>query len=177
MAQPNHRRNKTVIARVRELHAQGLGRNAIARELDIGQQTTSLIAADAGLSFDRRRTEQATRAKRADAADRRQAIIHRLYDEADAALDRLAAPTHEYSEVSAGKLIHWLTDNLSAPDTKALVLTVGTAVDKAIRLEQIDARDGADDVASMLGALGDALLTASDQLDSQTPTGEEPPSP
>ncbi|MCX4581987.1 hypothetical protein [Streptomyces sp. NBC_01481] len=45
---------------VAELHAQGLGRNEIARQINRAQRTVSLIAQELGLEFDVTMTEVAT---------------------------------------------------------------------------------------------------------------------
>lgn len=58
--------------RVAELHAQGLSRNAIGKELGRSGRTISRIAAELGLSFERTgATAAATEAKKADGANRR----------------------------------------------------------------------------------------------------------
>ncbi|MUL39617.1 helix-turn-helix domain-containing protein [Streptomonospora sp. PA3] len=164
-AQPRRRDDPELRDRVRQLHAGGHSRNAIARQVGASQSTVSLIAQDLGLTFDRDRTAEATEAARADHAARRRAIIAGLYDQAEAQLARLNLDEHELSQPSAGQLITWTAKHLPAQDVKALIQSIGTATDKAVRLEQVDASDGADDVASMLGRIGDALLGAADRLD------------
>jgi DNA invertase Pin-like site-specific DNA recombinase len=139
VAQPNHRRDPDKIRRVKELHAQGLSRNAIHRELGIPQESVSNIARDAGLSFDRARTRAATQAKVDDARKARVEIIHRLYGQAIAGLDRLDLPEHHLKEASAGKVVAYTADYLPAQDVKALITAIGTAAEKAVRLEQVDA--------------------------------------
>ncbi|SCL43426.1 hypothetical protein GA0074692_6877 [Micromonospora pallida] len=57
--------------RVKELHAQKLSRNAIAKEMGRSGKTISRIADELGLTFDRERTKVATQAKKDDAAARR----------------------------------------------------------------------------------------------------------
>lgn len=158
--------NPDVEARVRHLHAQGLGHNEIVRDIGCAPATLAKIVKHLGLTFDRTRTAQATKAKQVDAAARRAAIVERLYGQAEAILDRLEAPEHNLVEVSAGKAVKYTHDRLPPRDIHALINSIGAASEKAVRLEKLDARDGADDVASMLGKLGDALLTASEGLDS-----------
>ncbi|MCT2590548.1 helix-turn-helix domain-containing protein [Streptomyces sp. N2-109] len=46
--------------KLRSLHAEGLGRNDIARRLGRAQRTVSVLAADMGLTFNRTATEEAT---------------------------------------------------------------------------------------------------------------------
>ncbi|WP_435109942.1 hypothetical protein [Nocardiopsis synnemataformans] len=158
--------NPDVEARVRQLHAQGLGRNAIAEHIGCADSTLSKITNHLGLTFDRTRTAEATKAKQIDAAARRAAIVERLYGQAEHILDRLEAPEHKLVEVSAGKAVRYKHDRLPPRDINALIASVGAATEKAVRLEKLDARDGAEDVASMLGKLGDALLSVADHVDS-----------
>lgn len=139
MAHTPRRTDPAIRARVAELHAQGLTRNAIARDLGIAQSTVTLIAGDLGLSFDRARTAEATRAKVADARQARAELVLRFYGQAHAALDRLDRTEHDRAEVSAGQLVQWTAADLPAQDIKALVQAAGSAADRAVRLEQVDA--------------------------------------
>ncbi|TYK47166.1 helix-turn-helix domain-containing protein [Actinomadura decatromicini] len=77
--------------RVAELHAQGLNRNQIAREIGRAQSTVSKIAAELGLTFDRARTAEATRAKVADAKERRADLANLALDDAHAMRARALA--------------------------------------------------------------------------------------
>lgn len=61
--------------RVLELHGQGLGRNAIAREANVAAGTVTAIVHAAGLDFDRTPGVIAgTKARKVDLADRRSAL-------------------------------------------------------------------------------------------------------
>ena len=169
--------NPAVHDRVKELHAQGLGHNDIVRTIGCAPATMAKIVKHLGLSFDRTRTEKATKAKQVDAAARRADIVRRLYSQAEDILDRLEADEHNLVEVSAGKAVKYTHDRMPPRDIHALINSIGAATEKAVRLEKLDARDGAEDVASMLGALGDALLTAADHVDAPPatePGGEVP---
>ncbi|MFY7069598.1 hypothetical protein ACOQFV_27385 [Nocardiopsis changdeensis] len=139
MAQPNHRRDPEKIRRVKELHAAGKSRNEIHRELGIPQESVSTIAKDAGLSFDRRRTAAATRAKVEDARAARTELILRLYAQAHNALDRLDLPEHDLAQPSAGQLVKWTAKYLPAQDVRALVQAAGAAAREAVKLEAVDA--------------------------------------
>ncbi|MFF8408991.1 helix-turn-helix domain-containing protein [Streptomyces omiyaensis] len=67
---------------VRDLHAEGLGRNEIARQMQRSGRTISIIAARLQLSFDRTATEEATRARVADLAEKRAILADALTDDA-----------------------------------------------------------------------------------------------
>lgn len=74
------------------MHAEGLSRNAIARELGRGAATVSKIAAAEGLSFSGgARVAAATDARRADAAARREQLADDALDGALAQVERVGA--------------------------------------------------------------------------------------
>lgn len=57
---------------IKELHAQGLGRNAICRELQLSAGAVTKVCQELGLSFDRTATRQATEARAIDLAAAKQ---------------------------------------------------------------------------------------------------------
>lgn len=75
--------------RVAELHEQGLGRNAIAKEMGVGGRIVSEVAKALGLTFDRSSTRVATAARVADSQERRAALAARILNTADKTLERL----------------------------------------------------------------------------------------
>jgi transposase-like protein len=98
--------------RVAELHAEGKGRNAIAREIGRSAGTVSSVAAQLGISFDRSAAKKATDARLAYAEERRLEIIGKGFDKADAMLEGIQ----------------------DAADLQKWTVALGTLVDKA-RLE------------------------------------------
>lgn len=72
-----------------ELTEQGVGRNEIARRLNIRPADVTAVVNDAGLSFNRSATEKAVRAHKIDLAARRASQLERIYDVVDKTLDRL----------------------------------------------------------------------------------------
>jgi hypothetical protein len=84
--------------RVKELHAQGLGRNDIARQAGRSQRTVSRIAAELGLSFERSgATAAATAAKKADAASRRARLQVDALEAAEKLLGQMFSPTKVFN--------------------------------------------------------------------------------
>ncbi|MFJ3537043.1 helix-turn-helix domain-containing protein [Streptomyces sp. NPDC090109] len=69
-------------AEIRRLHAEGKGRNEIARLIRRGQRTVSLQAERMGLEFDPTLTEDATRARMAQLAAKRALLAEALMDDA-----------------------------------------------------------------------------------------------
>lgn len=141
--------------RVKELHTQGLGRNAIAKQIGRGTRTVSEIAAsfDPPLTFDRTATAAATEAKKIDAKARRADIIAELYDLIDDELAYLREGPYELTEVSLGKPVRYTVDRLPAQDRKALVSSISSSITAVAKLEALDTDDGVDAAKGMVGQL------------------------
>lgn len=151
-------------ADVRRLHAEGKGRNAIARELKRSPRTISVLAEELGLDFDRTMTAVATQARVIDSKARRAGIISGLYDVAEDDLTYLKDDTYDLVEVSMGEPVRYETNRLPAQDRKALITGVSTATNAAARLEALDTNNGVDDAKSMLGQLAAGLTAAYDAM-------------
>lgn len=144
-------------ADVRRLHAQGLGRNAIARELARSPRTVSVICEEAGLTFDRTATAVATQAAAVDARARRLQLIERYHQQIERILDRLDRQTHEVREVSFGKVVSYSVDDLPAQDVRNLMMAIVSANAQAAKLEALDGDPAADAARSMLTNLADGI--------------------
>lgn len=147
---------------VRRLHAEGKSRNQIARQIGRSGSTVTKIARDLGLSFERGpEVVAATEARRIDLAARRQQLAETLHQDAE----RLRAQLWEPCIVGAfgGKDNIWSEQALDKPtfgDQRQILAAAGAAVDKSLRLAPAEGGEGADDVRSMLGTLGSALVGA-----------------
>ncbi|MGC9536584.1 helix-turn-helix domain-containing protein [Streptomyces sp. UG1] len=150
--------------RVRELHTAGKSRNEIAREINRSPSTVSKIAAAFAppLSFDRApQVEAATRVRTADLAARRAALALALQSDAERLRAQLWAPT-VHGEF-AGREGEWHETPLPQPrfgDQRAIIASVQTAVGTSLRLAPAEGGENAEQVRSMLGALGEALTQA-----------------
>ncbi|MGW5409012.1 helix-turn-helix domain-containing protein [Streptomyces spiralis] len=122
--------------RVRELHAEGKGRNEIAELLGRSGRTISKIADRLGLSFARAaEVRAATEVRQADLADRRAALAQRLHDIAERELDKLTQP-HTYFDWG-GKDHDFDTYDAPEPtpsDKRALMALAATAIDRSLKL-------------------------------------------
>lgn len=122
--------------RVRQLHAEGKGRNEIAKILGRGGRTISDIAQALGLAFGRAaEVRQATEIRRADLADRRAALAQRLQDVAERELEKVNQP-HVYFDWG-GKDHDFDTHEAPEPtpsDKRALLGVVATAIDRSLKL-------------------------------------------
>lgn len=152
--------------RIRDLHATGLGRNDIARELGRSGATISKTAAELGLSFERgHEVEAATAAKVSDAKARRADLMHRYLDETAKLLDQLWAPTTIHA--FGGRDNSYNSKPVDRPlfrDQRDIMQAASVATNASLRLDQHDADTGADGAKSMLGALAAGLQVAYDQL-------------
>lgn len=171
MASPRPRRPVTAedFDQVRELHAQHLSRNEIAKRLGRSGRTVSRIAADLGLSFDRANDphlRKATEARKADARARRAALAVALLEDAERLRQQIFAPVVVYS--FGGRENNFAEAQASRPsprDVRDLMTAVGIAIDRSIKLEQLDADTGTTGARALLVDLGRALGLAATQLD------------
>ncbi|MFG3174925.1 helix-turn-helix domain-containing protein [[Kitasatospora] papulosa] len=124
-------------ARIRELHGEGKGRNAIAKELGRSGRTISEEAGKLGISFAARagQVAAATEVRQADLADRRTAFATKLQDIAEREAAKMSQP-----------LLYWdwggkdhdfdthLAPEPTPADKRALMGTVATALDRSLKL-------------------------------------------
>lgn len=162
---------------LRALHAQDLGRNAIAREMDIAAACVSRTAAHLGLSFDRSKIQAATQARLADLAERRSLLAEDLVGDAEKLRAQLWQPhlywdwggkDHDYDDK--------LADEPTPVDKRSLMGAAGMAIDKSLKLAPIEETSGLDSAKSMLGSLGQALTAfsrAEDERESEQAEGEQ----
>lgn len=148
--------------RFRALHAEGLGRNAIAREMGIAQAVVSRTAKHLGLTFDRSQIQAATAARLADLAERRSILAEKLTGDAEKLRAQMWEPTTVFA--FGGKdntFASEVLDEAPAADKRALMSTAGTAIDKSLKLAPAEESSGLDSAKSMLSNLGEALTAYS----------------
>ncbi|RGC68433.1 hypothetical protein C5N14_13685 [Micromonospora sp. MW-13] len=150
---------------VRALHAQGLSRNAIAKELGRSGKTISEIAARLGLSFERAgATAAATAAKKADGAARRAQLQLDALDAANKLMGQMFAPALVYN--FGGKENDYNSTTLEEPpfaDKRNIATAIQALAGTALKLAEYDKATGNEDEKGMLGELRDALRAARDQ--------------
>ncbi|MGW7431852.1 helix-turn-helix domain-containing protein [Streptomyces sp. NPDC054861] len=149
---------------VRRLHAEGKSRNEIARTIGRSGSTVSKIAGsfDPPLSFARgSEVVAATDARRIDLAARRAQFAERLHESAERLHEQLFAPCT--IGAFGGKENEWSQVDLDRPpfsDQRQILAGVSIAVDKSLKLAPAEGGQGAEDVRSMLGTLGEVLADA-----------------
>lgn len=140
---------------VRRLHAAGLGRNDICRETGRSAHLVSAIAAELGLHFPRGpEVEAAMETRRAQLAERRMLTAEILQAKVEKLLDKMDAPTVVYA--FGGKDNEFNSETLPEPPAdvrKALMSTVGMAIDRSLKLVPPSGGTGAEEALSMLGSL------------------------
>ncbi|MFJ6559965.1 hypothetical protein ACIQMV_08790 [Streptomyces sp. NPDC091412] len=160
---------------LRELHAQGLGRNAISREMGITNSVVSRTAAHLGLTFDRSKIQAATAARLADLAERRSLLAEQFHDVAEDSLDRVYQPTTVYAFGGKDNVYEEHTfEEAPAVERRALVSAASTAADRSLKLAPPETSGGgADDAKSMLGKLAQGIVELASQDDEPADDGGE----
>ncbi|CAM5589850.1 helix-turn-helix domain-containing protein [Streptomyces purpurascens] len=130
------------LQRIRELHAEGKGRNEISRLTGRSLRTISVHAQKMGLSFDRTMTEEATRARKADLEERRVILAEALQGDAEQLTEQLWQPSKVFN---IGGSANTYTDHdvpePPADAKKALMAAAGIAIEKSLKLVPPDRED------------------------------------
>lgn len=159
------------LQQIRELHAQGKGRNEISRIVGRSLRTISVHAAKMNLSFDRTMTEDATRARKADLEERRVILAEALQGDAERLSSQLWEPSKVFN--IGGKDNTYTEHDVDEPPAdakKALMAAAGIAVEKSLKLVPPEVDEANVEAArSMLGSLADGLS----RLAAQEPRGED----
>lgn len=138
---------------LRDGHAAGKTLTALAKELGRPKSSTHDKAAELGLNWDRTKTEQATRNRKAVCADLRAQALERAYTRVHHLYDRLEA--EEFRTVMRGEYGTEHTaelDFVPPNDEKTLAQAIGAHMATAKRIE--DAESETSDVGrSVLGDL------------------------
>jgi hypothetical protein len=162
--------------RVRELHAQGLSRNAIGRQLGRSGKTVSEIAGKLGLTFDRTQTKVATEARKDDARARRAALALDLLDDAARLRRRLWEPAsyvdHGGKEFTR---VDWTMPEPTFGDKTKIMQAVGIAVDRSVKLDEYDSGASLGQVVSLLDRLADGLTGKHGSGDDEHPVDLDEP--
>ncbi|MET7787247.1 helix-turn-helix domain-containing protein [Streptomyces sp900116325] len=164
-------------AQIRALHAEGHRRNEIARRLGRSSRTISVHAAEMNLSFDRIATEEATRARMADLAEKRSILADALTDDALRLSAQVWEPAIVYNfggKDNSYEKRH--VDEPPAADKRQLMAAATNAAAQSLRLVPPAEDAGNSAARSMLGELaaGLAALAREDEQPSEEAEGESP---
>ncbi|HET6356082.1 helix-turn-helix domain-containing protein [Streptomyces sp.] len=160
------------------LHAEGCGRNEIARQLVRSPRTISVEAAKMGLTFDRAATEEATRARKADLEEKRVILADALTDDALRLSAQVWEPATIYNFGGKDNTYEFkLVDEPPAIDKKALITAATAASAQSLRLVPPTVESGSDDARSMLGKLFTGLAEVVREHEAAEPEEAEGESP
>lgn len=151
---------------IADLHGQGKGRNAIARELELSGDTVTKVCKDLGLTFDTKASEAAVAAHKAQAAEQRARIEAKLLTAAERMIDR-TGEQHTYLD-HGGKdfvKVEWTQDEPTAADQKHYMSAAGIALDKANRLAELHRETEVDAAQSMLVQLFENMAEAARKVE------------
>ncbi|MGI5178662.1 helix-turn-helix domain-containing protein [Dactylosporangium sp. CA-152071] len=162
---------------VRALHAQGLSRNEIARQIGRSGKTVSNIAKAAGLTFERGpEVAAATEARKVDAKARRAALALALLDDAERLRKQLFAPCTVYSFGGRDNTFEQaLIEEPSFRDKRDLMQAVSTAIDRSVKLDEYDSGANLGQVVSLLETIGRGLTGKYGTGDDEHPIDDDEP--
>ncbi len=148
--------------RVAQLHAQGLSRNEIARQIGRSGRTVSRIAADLGLTFERgEQVRAATQAKVLDAKARRAQLALDLLADAERMRRALWEACTVYNFGGKDNTFEQaLIAEPSFRDKREITAAVSTAMAASLKLDEYDRQTGSDEERSMLVDLAEKLGAA-----------------
>lgn len=168
-------------ARVIELFAEGMGRNAIAREVGISGGSVTTIARDVDHVFERRDTELAVRARQIDLAAARAELAQMLIVRAREALEDMDAPVEsghwssstEHTSASYDSVV---LDEPTIADRQRLITIAGIGIQRAADLTRASDGGGVEEGISVVMALSDMLKSVAESaLKDVDPTKVEAP--
>ncbi|MEV5370528.1 hypothetical protein AB0N12_14425 [Streptomyces albogriseolus] len=136
---------------LRQLHADGVSRNEIARRMEWSVETITNYAQRLGLSFDREAVRAATDARQIDPKDRRQRIQEQLLDLAERSIERATDRYLVHGWTHTGESVAEWLQQPPAKETKDLTLAASSALTSALNLAQAGAGDeGRENARSLL---------------------------
>ncbi|WP_328981760.1 hypothetical protein OG258_19900 [Streptomyces mirabilis] len=142
---------------LRQLHADGVSRNEIARQMGWGVGTITNRARRLGLSFDRSATRAAVEARQVDLTARRQRCIEGAYDLADEARSRAFEQYELNGFDHVGNPVTHIVRRPPAREFKDFNAAFASALTTALKLEAVDKESDTDKAKAALGSLGQAL--------------------
>ena len=148
-------------------------RNSIAREFAVAGETVTRICAEAGITFDRTKTEAAVRAHAIDLAEDRALLAKMMLAEVQEQLDILNAPYMVWSFGGMDGEIHsHLLDSAPMMERNTALRSAGIAFDKVTRI--VEKSDGGlEQAVGVLDTLADGLQAAAAAIRSETPSDPE----
>lgn len=143
---------------LRDLNATETSLTEVARRLGRPKASVSLKAKALGLTWDRQQTRAATAAHRTDAASRRARLEVRLLAAAEEDLDARGEPITYVDHGGRDFVrVEVEADRPIPADRLKLMQSATIAIDRALKIAEHDAGDGAEPARNLLADLGRAL--------------------
>lgn len=151
--------------RAQKLFDEGMGCNAIARELGVAASTVSKWAKDTKRTFDRSQVAAANQAHKVDLAAGRIRLAEKMLAASESMLDKIDNPylVYAFGGKENGYNEHQL-DSAPVEVRRNIITTAGITFDKLTRVVE-NSGDGADNAKSMLAELGRALGIGAETTD------------
>jgi hypothetical protein len=122
-------------AAIIRLHGEGKGRNEIARITRRSQRTVSLICQEEGLEFDVTMTEDATRHRVAQLAEKRTVLAEALIEDAMGLTEKMWRPATVFSFGGKDNVYRERdVDEPPAADKRNLMAAANLAIEKSLKL-------------------------------------------
>jgi len=168
MTPPDLRAIDSVGGVVRELHARGLSRNAIAKEIGRSTSTVSTIAKQLGLSFDRSATRAATSARVVDAEAHRAELVAELQHQIGKLLRRLDGPYISVHPAKDGTAVATRLDRVTPAAARDLASAVASLAASVSRLSSIrTADDGLEGAISLIDSVAAGIKRQAALMESE----------
>ena len=156
-------------AEVTRLHADGNGRNEIARQLGISNGYVTKLARQAGLAFDRESTKAALEARSIDLAAERIRLAEKMLDATNNMLDSINDPYTVYSFGGKDNTYseHEL-DSMPIDARQRVIVAAGITFDKLTRIVERNP-DGAEEAVGILDTLAHGFKAAAERIRGDDP--------
>ncbi|MBC6496096.1 hypothetical protein [Microbacterium sp. 4-7] len=156
-------------AQVLALHAEGVARNEIARRVNIAAGSVTNICRDAGLTFDRSETKQATEARAVDLAAGRIRLAEKMLAASEGMLDVIDGPYEVYNFGGKDNTFESrVLDSAPVEVRRNIITTAGITFDKLTRIvEKSDT--GLEQAVGVLDTLAEGFRAAADIYRGETP--------
>lgn len=148
------------------LHAENLSVRGIGERMGFSRNTISRHAKRLGLSFNREQTKAATAAVQADAKAKRARLELQLLDDAEKLRSQMWEPATYIDHGGKDFIkVEWTTTQPTPADKLKLMQAASAALDRSIKIAQLDSDNGAAGAISMLEGLAKQLGVTGPQDD------------
>lgn len=159
-------------AEVLRLHAEGLARNEIARQLNISAGSVTSICTAAGRSFDRSETKRATEARQVDLAAGRLRLAEKMLTASEAMLDVIDGPYEVYNFGGKDNTFESrVLDSAPVEVRRNVITTAAITFDKLTRIvEKSDT--GLEQAVGVLDTIAEGFAAVAERYRAETSTDE-----